>query len=1068
MTDASGAAIPGATITATQIATATVRTTVSSANGIYVLSALPIGPYKLRVAAQGFETYIQTGITLQVNESPKVNITLNVGQVTEQVVVNSEAAMVQTDTTSVSQVIDQARMTELPLNGRQPTDLIMLAGGATDTPPRYSDLTGSKNYSSGTAISVFGGQSNGTNYLLDGGENIDTFSNVNLPLPFPDALQEFSVETSSLSARYGSHPGAVVNAVTKSGTNQIHGSLFEFVRNGAVNAANAYSHKVDPLKRNQFGGTVGGPILRGKVFGFFGLQETVTRTTPSGYTSYLPTQAVLNGDFSTFDALATNGGCQAKAAVTLKDPNGGTFAGNKIPTSRFNQQALNLVKHLPMPTDPCGKLVYSIPQPQSERQILGRVDTNISARQNIFGHYFSGDYLRPGHYSDSNILLAQVSGVVDHSKSIVMGDTYTISPTIVNSAHLGYTRLAVTRGPAPNGINLASLGVNIPYQPLSNFLSLSVPSYFSVGCGTCSSANLTQNNIQLADDMDIVRGRQHISLGVEWVNHKDVIVFWGLAAGQFGFSNNNTGDALADFMLGLPRSFTQANKQRFDGNQNYFGAYVHDVVQFNKRLTAQLGVRWEPNLWGNERANRMQHFDMAAFNVGTVSNVYPNAPAGLLFPGDKGVGQTFAQNHPWKFEPRAGISWDPTGTGHQIIRAGYGLFYDVLSLGYWEDQTADAPWGYQISLNNPVGGFSNPWAGYPGGSPFPTPQPPSRNVAFPAQGSYITYPSNMRQMYTNQWNLMYEIQPFSNWVFSAGYVGNKTIHVLSGENINASVYAPGSCPTPNDPTSTVCAALRKTSNSRRALYLKNPALGAVYSDINQADDNGIAGYNGLLLKGQHRFSSNYTILANYTYSHCLGNAEFSTDFAFQQTQDPNNLNGERGNCSTDIRHIANISFVGVSPALSNRLANTLVGRWKLSPIVTRHSGTWFTPSSGFDYSLTNINNDRPNLTGNPYQRDVKHLTWLTATGFTPNAWGTFGNVRRNSVRGPGWINVNVALSREFAIREQQRFEFRFEAFNLANHANYNSLSTNLSSSSFGKIQGAADPRILQIAGKFTF
>ena len=272
VTDPSGAAISDAKITATQINTNAVRTVQSGSDGTFILPGLPIGPYKLQVEAQGFTTYIQTGIVLQVGESPKVSIALKVGEVAQQVVVTSDAALVQTDTASVSQVIDQARMVELPLNGRQPTQLILLSGAANNVGPAngMSDLTGSKNYVSADAISVAGGQANGTLYLLDGGENMDSLQNVNLALPFPDALQEFSVETSALSARYGMHPGAVVNAVTRSGTNQYHGTLFEFVRYGGVNAIDYFADKQDPLKRNQFGGTFGGPILKNKLFGFFG------------------------------------------------------------------------------------------------------------------------------------------------------------------------------------------------------------------------------------------------------------------------------------------------------------------------------------------------------------------------------------------------------------------------------------------------------------------------------------------------------------------------------------------------------------------------------------------------------------------------------------------------------------------------------------------------------------------------------------------------------------------------------------------------------------------------------
>jgi len=1060
VTDPSGATISDAKIIATQSDTNAVRTVQSGSDGTFILPGLAIGPYKLQVEATGFTTYVQTGIVLQVGESPKFNIALKLGEVATQVVVTSDAAMVQTDTASVSQVIDQARMVEMPLNGRQPTQLILLSGAANDIGPAngMSDLTGSKNYFSADAISVAGGQANGTLYLLDGGENMDSLQNVNLALPFPDALQEFSVETSALSARYGMHPGAVVNAVTKSGTNDFHGTLFEFVRYGGVNAIDYFATKQDSLKRNQFGGTLGAPILRNKLFGFFGYQKTIIRTAPPSTFSFVPTAPALSGDFSQLEGAA----CQSSGvARTLIDPDTGLpFPGNQVPTTRFNQQALNLLAHIPAATDPCGKIFYSLPEPQSEQQIVGRVDANLNSKNSLFGHIFKADYYSPGPFSSSNILLTQLRGVIDHDISAVIGETYTVNPNIVNAVHVGYTRLTIARGPSPDAIGLASIGVNV-YQPASNYMRVGVGGHFTVGCGTCAPVQIFQNNYQLADDMDITIGRHHLSVGGEWIYHWQKS--FGLTNGEgiFNFSGQFTNDSLVDFMLGLPNNFQQGNKQAFDGRQNYFGAYVHDVVRLNRKLTAQLGVRWEPTLWGHEIFNKENHFSQTAFTAGTASNVFINAPAGLQYPGDPGVPHSFSKNQYWKFEPRAGIAWDPQGNGRQVIRAGYGLFYDLFALGYWNDQTGDAPWGSLISLASPAGGFTNPYAGFPGGNPFPSPQPPPSDTSFPTHGTYITFPLDGKQTYTHQWNLTYEAQPFKDWVFSAGYLGNITVHVWSGRDINAGVYIPGTCGA--DPCSTT-----SNTDQRRVLFLQNPVTGAAYSDIFQADDGGVSRYQALLLKAQHRFSHNFTVLANYTYSHCISDVDFIGDIGGAQTQDPNNLKGEHGNCGFDIRHQLSISAVLESPRLKNRLADRLVGVWKLAPIITARSGTWFTPFTGVDNSLTSIGLDRPNLVGDPYVRNLKTLQWITPSAYVPNPIGTFGNAGNDSLEGPGAVNVDVALSREFIVRERMRFELRFEAFNLANHPNFSNPDNFLSDSTFGQIQSDAGPRILQFAARFQF
>jgi hypothetical protein len=1060
VSDPSGAPIPAAQITAIQTANGRARTAKSGTDGAYILPQLPVGPYRLEVKAKGFGTYVQTGINLQVSDSPQVNVLLRLGQLTQQADVSASATMVKTDTTAVSQVIDQARLVDLPLNGRQPTQLIMLSGAANDVGPAngQSDLTGSKDYFSSDAISVAGGQANGTNYLLDGGENMDVFSNVNLPLPFPDALQEFSVETSALSARYGMHAGAVVSAVTKSGTNQFHGDLFEFVRNGDFDARDFFASSPDSLKRNQFGGTLGAPILKDKLFGFFGYQGTTIRTAPPSRISFTPTQATMNGDFSQLESA----NCQTSgSARTIVDPSSGQpFANDQVPTSLFNPQALNLLKYVPVASNPCGQVTYAIPEPQSETQYMGRVDWTQSEKNSFFAHYFFADYSSPAQFTDSNILLSQQRGVRDRSQSTVIGDTYTIGPNMVNSAHVGYTRLAVTRGPASNLINFDTLGVQIT-QPEPNFLNVNVNGYFTVGCGSCSPSYLRQNNFQFADDLDIILGRHHISVGGEWVHYRFDLQLGSLANASFNFNGESTNDALLDFMLGQTSTFDQGNIQPFNARQNYIGAYVHDVFRLNSKLTVQLGVRWEPYMPGREIDNRMNHFSASAFATGTQSAVYVNAPAGLLFPGDPGIPTTFTSSRLWDFEPRAGVAWDPTGSGRQVIRAGYGLFYDTMATAYWEDQTGDAPWGSTINLNNPVGGFTNPYAGYPGGNPFPSPNPPVKTQSFPSAASYYSYPTNGHPTYTNQWNLSYELQPAKDWVVSAAYLGNKTTHIWTGEDVNPGVYIPGNCG--GSPCSTTA-----NTQQRRVLSLQNPTQGALYSSIWQADDGANSEYNALLIKAEHRFSNHYTVLANYTYSHCISEGDFIGDLGGPLTQNPYNRNGERGNCGFDIRHGFNLSFVVESPHLKNRLADRIVGTWKLAPIFTAHSGTWFTPVTGLDNSLTGIGLDRPNVVGNPYVRNTGTLQWLNANAFVPNALGTFGAAGSDSLVGPSFFNIDASVSRQFQIKERQQLELRFEFFNLINHPNFANPDNNLQDNTFGEILSDASPRILQFAAKYTF
>src|SRR5450631_1988377 len=334
--DTSGAAVSGAQIKMTAVDTAQAHNASSNAEGIYTISSLSIGAYSLEVTANGFETYIQKGITLQVNDAVQINVTLTVGQVTQKVEVQANVTQVQTQQNTISQVMDQQRIVALPLNGRDPTQLITISGAAVNHADGTN--TGNKSFYTSQSIAIAGSAGDTTNYLLDGGDNNDSFTNVNMPFPFPDALAEFSVETSVLPARNGLHPGGVVNAVTKSGSNQWHGSAFEFIRNGDVNAINYFAAAQDSLKRNQFGGTFGGRIIRDKLFFFGGFQQSNIRQDPSSSTAFVPTAASLAGDFSVLDGP----GCQSNhLARAIKDPTtGAPLPDFQYPVSRFDPAAV--------------------------------------------------------------------------------------------------------------------------------------------------------------------------------------------------------------------------------------------------------------------------------------------------------------------------------------------------------------------------------------------------------------------------------------------------------------------------------------------------------------------------------------------------------------------------------------------------------------------------------------------------------------------------------------------------------------------------------------------------------
>src|SRR5579864_205297 len=426
--DTSGGSIPGAEVTMTKTDTATTRTVFTGADGAFAFPNLPVGPYQLKVVLQGFDTYLQDGIVLQVGTNPTVNVTLKVGTISEQVTVSANA-LVETKNTGVGQVIDRQQVVELPLNGRQATDLIFLSGVATAAPA--GDLNTNKNFPTQT-ISVAGGQANGITYIMDGGTHNDPFNNLNLPTPFPDALQEFKVETSALPARYGFHAASAVNIVTKSGSNTIDGDAFEFLRNWRFNARNVFAPTRDSLNRNQFGGTFGAPIVKNKVFFFGGYQGTDVKSNPATTISYVPTQAMLNGDFTAFASAACNGG----KAVTLKGP----FVNNQISPSQFSGVSLNFLKKVPISTDPCGKVTYGIPNNSTEQQGLGKIDYTVSDKQSVFLRYFYAVYDNPATYDGQNVLTLSRTSQNNQVHSLVGGHNFVISPNTFNAFHATFNR----------------------------------------------------------------------------------------------------------------------------------------------------------------------------------------------------------------------------------------------------------------------------------------------------------------------------------------------------------------------------------------------------------------------------------------------------------------------------------------------------------------------------------------------------------------------------------------------------------------------------------------------------
>ncbi len=1116
--DSTGAVIPNASVNLTDQATHVKRSTKSNSAGAYVFPGIPISTYNLEVTAPGFKSYLQTGIVLEVGSNIGIDVGLSVGSEGQTIEVQAEGLALQTEDASFKQTIDQNAVTEMPLNGRQMTGLIALSGGSTTAPG--NDFTGSKYSYQTISISIAGGNGNTTLWRLDGGDNQDYMANGNLPFPFPDAVSQFSVESTVLGAQNGEHTGGYVNVVTRSGTNTYHGSAFEFIRNNYIDATNFYSVRPDVLHQNEFGGTFGGPIKRDKLFAFAGYQRHVATKLQASTQAHVPTAANLAGDFSVTDGAA----CQASGkAVQLVDPlTGATLVGNKYPsTPTYNSAALALQKYLPavdpaVDTQGCGLVSYAIPSDIYDNQFVTRVDFAVSPKNNLYGRYFVDGYQAPAFFFPNNILVTTQSGNIERVQTFTLGDAYTFSPNFVNAAHATIMRRVDNRGYAANDINAKTLGINV-YQGVANGLQIT-EGKFTIGGGTNSVAHFNDNTLAVNDDMTWIRGKHQFMFGGEWVQNQLNINNAYESNGQFTFNGqysgsgpnggSTIGDQNLDFLMGtLGASGTGVPFQQSQPEQNALrgpipSLYAQDTFHASKRLTLVGGVRWGPNIMPTDYFNRGNLFNMSDFLSNTFSTIYPTAPAGILFYGDKGVPKAFTKNSLWQFSPNFGVSFDPAGDGKTVIRAGVELAYDKPNFFTGQRATYNPPFATvisnsQTSSSGPVS-FSSPWSsGTITSNPFPLPFRPSPTSAvFYPQSQYIVLPDQFHAAYTFQWTLSIQREFSHGWQAQVDYIGNSTRHDPLGLPLSPAVYIPGvwgaggtGCtgivttgPAKVTPgaAGTNCSTT-KNQASRFLLTTQNPAqgnqlLGGGGGTVLVAD-KGTANYNGLVATIQHRLSSTFSLLGNWTWSKCLNIEDGQGDVASTTAQNPSNPKMDYGPCGFDYRHIENVVVVAKSGfSLPNRLERLVVNDWEIAPLIHITSGAPLNVVAGQDNSLTAVGNDRPNLVPgvSPYAKvafrkgsGAANREYLNPAAFAQvtapcgtnlngcATLGTYGNVRRNSFRTPPFLQFDSQISRIFPIHERLSLDLRLEAFNVLNHPDFAlgsiGANQNLTSSTFGQV-----------------
>jgi hypothetical protein len=1072
VTDSTGAVLPGVEVNATQTATGATRAAVTNETGAYVMPNLPIGPYRLEATLPGFRTFAQTGIVLQVGSNPVINITLEVGQVSETVEVQADAALVETRNTGVGQVIDSIRLQEMPLAGRQMTELILIAGaavgGGTQNTPR--------NYPT-NIISVAGGSNDGLTFLLDGGVHNDPYGNQALPLPFPDALQEFKVETSAVPAQYGFHAAGAVNVVTKSGTNEFHGSLFEFLRNRMFNARNTFATEKDPLKRNQFGGVIGGPVVRNKLFFFGGIQTTIQRTDAKGVQAFVPTPQMLAGDWTTYASAA----CQSGGALNLRAP----FANNRIDPSLFSKPALELLKRLNTEApDQCGRISFGRRTNQTEYFPITRIDYQANQKNSIFGRWEMGRLTQPTDYDGQTVLSLEQPDYYRSAKSFVLGDTYSISPNMVSSFR-GTILRTVNDKKLPDFFTFSDLGVKGVVHPpgYAKIAIVSVSGAFTLVSSQGTPAITNSTVYQLSEDLSWARGAHQWGFGVNHIHNMMNYTSSTTAAGSMSFNSTNTGVPLGDFIIGKANSFTQSRITAQQYRQNFVGLYLQDTWKATNNLTMNYGVRWEPYFAPYDNLGKGAFYSRERFDKGLKSEIYPNAPAGIYFQGEGGIPDTtsLTSNTYKHLAPRIGFAYDPKGDGMMTIRAAYGIFFDAPHMHQYGGRRDTAPKGASIQVNSPS--FEEPWATYPGGvSPHPIAL--DKNSPFPLNGVYTVFPWEMKKPYINQWNLSLQKQIGQNWLVAGNYIGSNIIHMLFRYEGNPAVYVPGvgdanrNCflngvrvPYTVNPGA-ACSTVGNT-NSRRELALANPAVGQYYANIAYGDDGATRTYNGMLLQIQRRRAKGVTIQGNYTWSHCLDDG-YNDVIQNNGGQIQSRRRANRSNCELDRRHNFNMSTVYDTPQFSNAALRAIAGGWSLSGSVRILSGPFLSISSGLDNAFTATNDQSPvQILADPYMPNKNADLWFNPKAFAQPAIGTYGNTPNHSTTGgsfvgPGSITINTAFTRKFAVREGQTLEFRAEILNLPNHVNLDKPNSTLANATFGQILGASDPRIMQMALKYVF
>jgi len=1080
--DPSGAAVSAATVTVTQLETGFSRAAVSGGQGDFTLVELPIGHYRVQADAKGFQSFLQEGITLEVNQTATVAVHLVIGSAVNEIEVSADAPLIEGTSTSLGKTVGIREIQDLPLNGRHFTQLGLLQPGVAPITPGLQQAGGSLR--DGQAYAVNGQRPESNNFLIDGADNFNNVDGGFVLEPPVDAIAEFRILTHTANAEFGHSSGSTTNIVTRAGTNAYHGSLWEFLRNDAFDAKSFFAQSVEPLKRNQYGGTLGGPVRRDKTF-FFLFYEGLRERAGETQKVTVPSMNERGGDFGDLcqSGFDSNGICKDQDPVTHQPIHQliNEFANQPVPFNKLpfpnNPISQNLLAFYPLPNDGGNTFVSTLNKSTDNDQFGVRLDHYLTPRDVFnFRYIFSqGNILDPLSTSGANVPGFPV-GEEHRAQNFVAAETHTFSPAVVGLARLSFLRNRFLFDEHVNHTTPESLGFG--YAPsLESAIGppfIQVAGYASVGDPITGPRNTYDSDVDASGSLTWVRGRHGLKFGGGY-NYDRLNLLQGIASnGFFVFAPVPFSNSFASFLFGQPVFFLQGGG---DLSRNLRGKavnlYAQDTYKVSSRLTINYGLRYELPFPYTEQKNRQN-----LWIPGRQSVVFPSAPTGLLYPGDPGVPRGLIQTDKTAFAPRVGVAWDPTGNGRWLVSSAYGIFYDPYYTG--EGGPLQDPVSAPPYLQTPQISFPNFADPFNGTNPF--------NQTFAEPMTLLVLNPKLELPYAQDWNLNVQRSFGSDWLFEIGYIGTKGTRLPRFIEGNPAVSIPGETSQDN-------------ANQRRLFSgctLAPSSPPCAYSSVGEISGIANSTYHALQSSLRKRFSHGFSMLGSYTFSKTLddvssfnitGSAAQSTAGENDLAQNPFDVRSEHGRSLFDARHRFVISYQWDLPFFNHAQGwyAGVLGGWQVNGITTFQTGTPFTvydsagvSAQGGAPEISGFPSDRPNLVGDPSSGTCASNGAHTGTAqcwFNPGAFerldataqiGQFGNAGRNIVTGPGVQQWDFSALKNFRFTETKNLQFRAELFNIFNHANFGVPVNDMNSPDVGQIQTSQPGRLVQFALKFLF